>query len=183
MEKHKELQDIQLMHLLIEGDHAAYTEIYNRYYYLMFVFAYKKLRDEDLSKDFVQELFATLWHKRENLSETGKLCSYLYISIRSRILDFFAHQKVEHKYFAFLKDYQISTSEQTDHLVREKQLQRYIEKEIEMLPKKMRHIFQLSRMEYLTHREIAQRLDTTEHNISKQIANALKIFRRKFTNT
>ncbi|WP_316846858.1 RNA polymerase sigma-70 factor [Pedobacter psychrodurus] len=181
MSNYKSLSDIDLLIQLKNGNHSAYTEIYDRYYYLMFLFAYKKLRDEDLTKDFVQELFINLWSKRNNLSENGKLSSYLYISIRSRILDYFTHQKVEHKYLDFLRNYQISSSETADYLIREKQLSNYIEKEIQALPRKMRQIFELSRKDHLSHREIAERLKTSEHNISKQIVNALKIFRTKLT--
>jgi RNA polymerase sigma-70 factor (family 1) len=181
MDELKTSSDNKLLIQLKSGNHLAYTEIYDRYYYLIFIFAYKKLRDEELTKDFVQDLFIKLWDKRDTLSENGKLSSYLYISIRSRIFDYFAHQKVQHKYLDFLKNYQISAYEKTDHLIREKDLNHYIEKEIQALPKKMRQIFELSRKEHLTHREIAQRLDTSEHNVSKQIANALRIFRTKFT--
>lgn len=172
--------DTSLLLHLKSGSHSAYTEIYNRYFYLMFVFAYKKLSDEDLAKDFVQELFIKLWSKRETLSETGKLSSYLYISIRSRILDYFTHQKVENKYLHFLKDYQLTKYEKTDHLVREKELADYIDKQIQSLPKKMRQVFKLSRKENLSHTEIAERLDITENNVSQHLSNALNIFRIKF---
>lgn len=181
MSNYTSFTDSELLIQLKIGNHSAYTEVYHRYYYLIFLFAFKKLRDEELTKDFVQELFVNLWNKKDNLSENGNLSSYLYITVRSRILDYFAHQKVEHKYLDFLRTYQISTYEKTDHLIREKELSSYIEKEIQALPRKMRQIFELSRKEHLTHKEIAERLETSEHNISKQIANALKIFRTKFS--
>ncbi|TCD05854.1 sigma-70 family RNA polymerase sigma factor [Pedobacter frigidisoli] len=181
MENYEHLSDDDLLIQLKNGNHSAYTEIYNRYFYLMFIFALKKIQDEELSKDFVQELFINLWNKKESLSENGKLASFLYISIRSRIFDHFAHQKVEHRYLDFLKNYQTAAIEKTDHLVRERELSDYIEKQIQALPKKMRQIFELSRKEHLTHKEIAVKLETSEHNVSKQIVNALKIFRTKLT--
>ena len=182
MSAYQTLSDTELLIQLKNGNHSAYTEIYNRYFYLMLTFAYKKLRDEELAKDFVQELFINLWNKRESLSESGKLSSYLYISIRSRILDYFAHQKVKTKYLDFLKNYQITTNEQTDHLIREKELSKYIEKEIQGLPRKMRQVFELSRKENLNHTEIAERLEITENNVSQHLSNALKIFRIKLGN-
>ncbi|AZI24144.1 RNA polymerase sigma-70 factor [Pedobacter sp. G11] len=179
MDNLKTYNDHKLLTLLKKGSHSAYTEIHNRYFELMFIFAFKKLKDEDLSKDFVQDLFVNLWNKRETLSENGKLSSYLYISIRSRIFDYFAHQKVQIKYLDFLKNYQLKTNEPTDHLIREKELDRYIEQEILRLPKKMRQVFELSRKENLSHTEIAERLEITENNVSQHLSNALKIFRIK----
>lgn len=174
------LSDFELITLLKEGDHVAYTEIYQHYYYLMFVFAYKKLRDEDLAKDFVQELFTKLWVKKDTILPEGNLTQYLYISLRSRIFDYFEHQKVETKYLDFLKSYVSENSPAfTDHLIREKQLASYIEKQFQLLPKKMRVAFELSRKENLSNREIAIKLNTTESNISHHINNAIKILRTK----
>jgi len=175
------LSDTELLFQLKSGDHSAYTEIYNRYFYLMLIFACKKLSDEELAKDFVQDLFTNLWNKRQALSESGKLSSFLYISVRSRILDYFAHQKVENKYLDFLRNYNTGHYDKTDHLIREKELSNYINEQVQKLPSKMRIIFELSRKENLSHREIAQKLETSEHNVSKQIANALKVFRTKLT--
>ncbi|WP_025146596.1 RNA polymerase sigma factor [Pedobacter jeongneungensis] len=180
MSEYQILYDKDLLIQLKNGSHSAYTEIYNRYFYLMYIFAYKKIGDEELSKDFVQELFITLWSKRESLSETGKLSSYLYISIRSRMLDYFAHQKVKNKYLDFLKTYESTADEKTDHIVREKELANYIEKQIQSLPDKMRQVFELSRKEHLSNKEIAQKLKISESNVSSQISNTLKIFRTKF---
>ncbi|RZJ73771.1 MAG: RNA polymerase sigma-70 factor [Flavobacterium sp.] len=182
MENLKILSDNELVTHLKNGNHSAFSEIYNRYFYLMFVFAFKKLQDEELTKDFVQELFINLWSKRESISEDGKLSSYLYISMRSRILDYFVHQKVQHKYLDFLKTYQSTADEKTDYLIREKELSIYIDKQIQSLPPKMRHIFELSRKENLSNQEIAQKLEISESNVSSQIANTLKIFRTKFGN-
>lgn len=180
MAKVQTVLDSELLIQLKNGNHFAYTEIYDRYFYLMFTFALKKLRDEDSAKDFVQELFINLWIKRESLNKNGKLSSYLYISLRSRILDYFQHQKVETKYIDFLSNYSTTTTEATDHLIRERELTAYIEKQIQGLPKKMREIFELSRKAHLTHKEIAEQLETSEYNVSKQIGNALKIFKTKF---
>jgi len=176
---YKHLSDIELRVLLKEGNQSAYTEIYQRYSYLMFVFSLKKLRDEDLAKDFVQDLFLNLWNKKESLSEDGKLSSFLYTTIRNKMLDYFAHQKTQNKYLEFLANYHLANEEKTDHLIREKELSNYIEREIQALPKKMRTIFELSRKEHLNRKQIANELETSEHNVAKQITNALRILRTK----
>ncbi|RYZ87948.1 MAG: sigma-70 family RNA polymerase sigma factor [Proteobacteria bacterium] len=179
MGKLKNNSDKELIIFLKDGSQQAYTEIFSRYYRLMFVFAYKKLRDEDLAKDFVQELFFRLWEKREMLYPEGNLAQYLYISLRSRMFGYFEHQKVASKYIDFLAGFAEANSEQADHLVREKQLSDYIDRQIEGLPKKMREVFELSRKEHLSHGEIAKKLGTTQSNVSHHINNALKILGTK----
>ncbi|MNK88838.1 ECF RNA polymerase sigma factor SigK [compost metagenome] len=180
MSDYKLYSDRQLVSLIKLGNSEAYSEIYDRYFRLMFTFAFKKLRDEGLAKDYVQELFVGIWEKRSELKEETNFASFLYVVLRSKIFNYYAHQKVENKYADFLA-FHVSKAapEHSDHLIRDKQLNEYIEKQIQALPKKMRIIFELSRKEHLTHREIAVRLETSEFNVSKQITNALRIIRSK----
>ncbi|HZW71460.1 MAG TPA: RNA polymerase sigma-70 factor [Hanamia sp.] len=180
MADYKTLSDNELFSLLKESNHAAYNEIYRRYFHILYVHAYKKLRDEDQAKDVIQDLFGTVWFKREHEIQTNNLAAYLFTAIRNKIFDIFAHQQVEAKYVNSLKGY-LSThmSVPTDHLVRENDLKVYIEKEIQALPPKMKLIFQLSRKENLSHKEIAERLKVSENNVSKQVNNALRVLKTK----
>lgn len=174
------LSDNDLLQLLKDSDHSAYNEIYQRYFYLIFTHAYKKLRDEEQAKDIVQDVFATLWFKREFNLPTSNLAGYLYTAVRNKIFDLFAHQQVKSKYIDSLKDYLTThTIASTDHLIRENQLKAYIEKEIQALPPKMRLIFELSRKQNLSHKEIATQLGTSENNVATQITTALRVLRTK----
>jgi RNA polymerase sigma-70 factor (ECF subfamily) len=180
MGTYSNLSDDKLIQLLKESDHAAYTEIYNRYSHLLFVHAYKKLRDEAQAKDVLQDVFATLWFKRESEIQLSNLGGYLYTTVRNRIFDLFAREQVKSKYIESLVAYlSTHTSVPTDHLVRENDLKIYIEKEIQALPPKMKQIFELSRKANLSHKEIAERLNVSENNVSKQVNNALRVLRTK----
>lgn len=180
MAMNKEISDYEMVASLREGNADSFTKIYHRYFQLMFRFSYKKLKDEELAKDFVQELFAQLWKKREKISAEGNLTQYMYISIRSKIFNYFAHQKVEAKHIDSLKSYASNyVFEHTDHLIREKELSKYIEIQIQALPSKMRQVFKMSWKENMSHKEIADELGTTESNVSHHIINALKILRTK----
>lgn len=169
--------DHDLVSLLREGSKEAYTEIYNRYKWLLHTHAYKKLGDRDAANDLIQELFASLWTKRGDIYLTSTLSAYLYTAIRNRVLNIIEHRQVETKYIDSLADFAAGYTAATDHLIRERQLTALIEKEIAALPPKMREVFQLSRKSHLTHNEIAQHLNISEQTVKKQIKNALKILR------
>lgn len=180
MNNYKKLSDIELIQLLQVSDHGAYTEIYNRYFPLLFVHAVKKIRDEDQAKDILHELFTKLWIRRETKLTNENFAGYLYTLLRNRILDFLGHQHVETKYIIHIKNTSsLNSSTRTDALVREKEMNAYINKEIDALPKKMREIFILSRKEELSYKEIAEKLNTSENNVSKQVNNGLRILKGK----
>jgi RNA polymerase sigma-70 factor (family 1) len=180
MPEYKKILDDELVELLKGSDHSAFNEIYHRYFYLLFTHAYKKLRDEEQAKDIVQEVFATLWFKREVNLTTSNLAGYLYTAVRNKIFDLFAHRQVQSKYIDSLNDY-INTQASTpaDHRIREHELQLYINKEIAALPKKMRKAFELSKKDNLSNREIATQLKTTENNVSQHVNNAMRILKTK----
>jgi RNA polymerase sigma-70 factor (family 1) len=177
---YKTISDSELIQLLKESDHAAYTEIYRRYFYLLYVHAYKKLRDEEQAKDIIQDLFTSIWFKREFDLPNTNLAGYLFTAVRNKIFDLFAHQKVEAKYMQSLGEYvQSHKNVSTDQKVRENELMTYIEKQIDALPPKMKLIFEMSRKEHLTHTEIAEKLNTNTNNVSKQLTTALKVLKTK----
>lgn len=51
MSDYQRYSDSQLVSLIKLGNSEAYSEIYDRYFQLMFVFAFKKLRDDELARD------------------------------------------------------------------------------------------------------------------------------------
>ncbi|BAU54062.1 RNA polymerase sigma factor [Mucilaginibacter gotjawali] len=179
MVAYNSLSDHELTGLLKTGDRAAFTEIYQRYKWVLFLHALKRIRDREQAKDIIQELFTTLWDRRNDLELRTHLSGYLYTSVRNRIIKSFAHQQVESDYINSLVASVNEDNCITDHKVRQSNLAALIEKEINELPEKMREVFLLSRKQNLSHKEIAFQLGIEESTVKRQISNALKILRVK----
>jgi RNA polymerase sigma-70 factor (ECF subfamily) len=93
--------------------------------------------------------------------------------VQHNILDLYDHKKVRINYIAAFKDFYNRGENVTDNQVRENELKRLIEKEIANLPTKMRTIFEMSRKQYLTHQQIADRIGVSEGTVRNQVYNAL----------
>ncbi|QEM10420.1 RNA polymerase sigma factor [Mucilaginibacter rubeus] len=179
MEHYSKLTDEKLILLLKGSDHKAYAQIYDRYKFILHAHAINKLRDREEARDIIQEVFTYLWAKREQIEFTGSLSGYLYGAVRNAILNKMSRNRVHEKYHDAMKAFALHEQVVTDHRVRENLLRESIEREIAMLPPKMKAIFIMSRKEYLSHREIAWKLEISEQTVSKQITNALKILKVK----
>lgn len=179
MDAVKTLSDAELVDLLKSGDQLAYTEIYDRYILILLNHAYNKTRDREEAKDIVHEVFTTLWARRENFNCQSNLSGYLYAAVRNNILNQVVHNDVKGKYLASIVQFINYNNSQviTDHLVREHQLSSIIEKEIAELPPKMREVFELSRKQHFSHKQIAEKLEISEQTVSKHVTNALRILR------
>ncbi|HKG05324.1 MAG TPA: RNA polymerase sigma-70 factor [Pedobacter sp.] len=179
MAAYSALTDSELVDLMRSGDRDAFTEVYDRYAMVLLNHANNKTRDREAARDHVQEVFSNLWLKRESLQVTTTLSGFLYTAVRNLILNQVIHKAVEDKYMASLLHFVNTEQVSPDHQIRERQLKEHIEKEIEALPAKMREVFELSRNEHLSHREIAERLNISEQTVSKHVSNAIKILKVK----
>ncbi len=180
MAAYSKYSDVDILLLLKNGDHLAYTEIYDRYHAQMYVFAYRRLKNREEAKDIIHELFLKLWADREIIAERFVLAAYLYTSLRNRIINLIAHQKVSTRYIESFNKYIINLSDNnSDFLVRHKDLHQVIEQEIANLNPRTRKVFELSRKTNLSRKEIAQELGIAEETVKSHMHSALKVLKVK----
>lgn len=180
MKNYKTLTDSDLCSLLNEGDKKAYTEIYIRYFQLMYIHALDRVRSKDDAKDLIQTLFGYIWQYHLTTKPTN-LQAYLYTSTKHAVLNFISRQKMGAAYLDSLHPYLKAGECLTDHKVRESMLSDIINAEIERLPSKMRKVFLLSRKQFLSYRDIAMQLGISEETVRTQVKNALRILKVRLT--
>ena len=176
---YSEFTDSELVRLVKDSNHEAFAEIYNRYAVLMFYKVNQMLRDEEPSKDLVQDLFVALWDKPELVQEDNNLAGYLYVGARNRVLKFIQRNKLKNDHIASLAKYASEISLETIQDIDERELKIIVQREIDNLPPKMKLIFEMSRKDNLSHAEIAGKLGLSDQTVKKQVNNALKILRSK----
>lgn len=178
MPVYSNFSDEELTALLKQGDQIAFTEIYNRYWAEMYYHTFRMLKDEDSAKDVVQDVFSTLWLKSSALNANMKLSGHLYISVRNKVLNLVAQNKVRNDYLSSVAAF-ITQSVNDSLLFDEREIIEIVEAEIKNLPPRMREIFELSRKDNLSHKEIAEKLNLSDQTVKKQVHNALKIIKNK----
>ncbi|ULT28823.1 RNA polymerase sigma-70 factor [Sphingobacterium sp. E70] len=138
------------------------------------------ISDEEVVKDILQDVFVSLWSKT-GLEINTSFSAYIYAAVRFQLFDYIDKQKVRQGYADSLQHFLDQGVYSTDNYLLEKELQQQIEKEIMNLPPKMREIFILSRQEEKSYEEIARQSNVSLNTVRKQVSNALKIMRSKFT--
>lgn len=77
------LEDINLWKRVINhDDRQALSTLFRKYYKPLLNYGLQLAPRKQLVKDSIQELFFTIWDKRERLSEIENVSSYLYSSLR-----------------------------------------------------------------------------------------------------
>lgn len=173
------LSDFDLVRLLKSGDTHAFTEIFNRYWDKMYIHALKMLQNEDEAKDLVQEIFTSLWIKADIFELQTNLAGYLYVATRRRVLNYIRNSKTQTLFYDNLGSYMEANQQSAIDIISAKELAASLDLEIQNLPPKMRQVYEMSRITYLSHKEIASQLNISQNTVKKQINNALKILKLK----
>ena len=172
----KELwSDEMLLESLLKDDEHAFKLIYQRYSSGLYIAAYNLFRNKPLCEDLIQELFTDLWVKRKSLN-IQSLKPYLYMSVKNRVLMTLRSGKAmldESALEKLIADYA------TDSRLNIRELNDVLNKGIDSLPDRCREIFQLSRREHLTNKEIAERLNISIKTVENQMTIALRRLREQ----
>ncbi|WP_121810208.1 RNA polymerase sigma-70 factor [Mucilaginibacter kameinonensis] len=178
MKSYRSYSDLELLDLVKEEDRNAFVEIFERYNKLLYSHVYNKLRDEDTSRDLVQDVFVALWEKRDMIKNVN-LSGYLFTMSRNKILNLVSHHKIVTDYATTIQNFAEVSEGLADERIREKQLAEIINKEINALPERMREVFLMSRFEHLSNREIAEKLNLSEQTVATHIKKSLRVLRQK----
>ncbi len=181
MPDYSKLLDAELTSLLKTGDQHAFTEIYKRYWHLLYLHAYKMLDDEEEAKDLVQNLFIALYTKAGQLEIKTNLKAYLYVSVRHKIINLIRQKKVNDDFIMMVAEAMDETDDHTTQQLDERELIKVIDEEIGRLPPRMKEVFEMSRKEFLSNKEIAARLGTSEETVKKQISKSIKVLKDRLS--
>jgi RNA polymerase sigma factor (sigma-70 family) len=79
------LTDEELWNLFRNGQQRAITDLFRRHYRRLYSYGMKISRNEDLTKDHIQEVFLEVWNKRDTLPRVQHVKAYLLKFLRRRI--------------------------------------------------------------------------------------------------
>lgn len=173
MRNFEKFSDKELSVLLCKGDTGAFEEIFNRYWSLLYTAAYKRVKSKEGAEEIVQDLFTLLWTKRDRIQIHTSLAGYLFTSIRYMVLNHIQKEVVRDSYKDSLQSINIFDNS-TEETVFLNDLNRSIEKELDHLPPKCRSVFELSRKEHKTNREIAEVLGISEKTVEGHLTKAIR---------
>lgn len=160
-------------------DKQSFEILFKTHFKGLTFFALEYVKDYDIAREIVQEVFVNLWEKRNSIDLEKSPKSYLGTSVRNRCLNYLRDHK---KFNADILEIEGLGSDEEyvklDELITE-ELKNKIEEATNALPDKCREVFLLSRIENKKYKEIAHDLDISVKTVEAQMSKALKIMREK----
>ena len=166
--------DKDLLADIANGDSRAFEILYRRYFSKLYGAAYKRLQDKALTEEIVQELFVSLWERRENLP-IENIENYLFTSIKYLVIAQYKKNSLFEKYSSTL-----NLAENDDNFTEQtlafEELNEAYQAALLTIPERCREVFLLKR-NGLSLREISEKLDISEKTVENQMTKALKMLR------
>jgi RNA polymerase sigma-70 factor (family 1) len=165
------------------GEERAFRELFDALYDQLLRFAHALVRDAATAEDLVQEAFVRTWDHRNTFVSGQPLRAYLYRTVRNLSLN---HLRDDQTRQRLLDDVTIADSGAmprpmlgpSDH-VAALELSAELARLIDTLPPRQREALTLSRIEGLSHDEVAAVMGCAPRTVNNHLVAALSFLRRQ----
>ncbi|SJZ83790.1 RNA polymerase sigma-70 factor, ECF subfamily [Chitinophaga eiseniae] len=164
--------DIYLLTGLAQGDAMVFRLIYQSYERKVYNIAFFYTGSEEDAEDIVQDVFTSLWLRREKIELKGPLENY--ITRCAKYTAFFYLKMRQKKKHATENAAAPRALDGPEEHIRYKDMQAYLHRLLESLSHKTREIFFLSRYNGLSYPEIANKMDISVKTVEYHVSLALR---------
>lgn len=163
----------------------GYTLLYKTYVDFVFDICFRYLGEEPISQNITSEIFTSIWERRNVLYKddwrTDSWKRYLSKAAKHKIFDYLRNQEVSKEYLS-KAIYEVTSFENTtEEELQYGELSKQVNIVVDLLPLKCREVYQLSREQGLSYKEISEKLSISVNAVNKHITKALKVLRDNLT--
>lgn len=175
-----EIADSEQIKMLQQGSKEAFTTLYKEYWRQVYNFGRLYLTSQDAAEEVVQDVFIKVWESRDLINEGENFKGLLFIITRNLIFN--RHRKhLNEDLYKMTVLASMENSYDIEQEIEANNLSEYIDLLINELPPRRQEIFNLSRKENKSYKEIAKLLNISEKTVENQISEALKYLRQNIT--
>jgi RNA polymerase sigma-70 factor (ECF subfamily) len=131
----------------------------------------------------VQEVFLSLYQRKNELQTTSSLKAYLYTALQNKIYNHYQKELTRRQYEQAAGSHLNLVSNDLSMEYEVKELEKKIHEKIQELPQQCRKVFLMSREEQLPYKEIANQLNISVNTVDQHIQKALRIIRSSLSKT
>ncbi|WP_430612567.1 sigma-70 family RNA polymerase sigma factor [Flavobacterium sp. JP2137] len=171
-------EDVRIFKQIASGDQAALEKFYVKYYKHLYRFALSYERDVFIVEEKISDVFFYLWHRKDELHKILNPKVYVFTMTKNLL---FQEKKLarmqalngdfksfEANHYADNVEDQIILNEQ------EEKIRKSLYKIVEKIPPKSRRIFEMSRIDGLKYKQIAEILNLSVRTVENQMSIALR---------
>ncbi|RYF24734.1 MAG: RNA polymerase sigma-70 factor [Flavobacteriales bacterium] len=156
----------------------TFEDVYHRYWEKVYAVCYNNIRDVETAKEMVQDIFKSLWERRDTL-ELENVGHYLIRSAKFKAFEFIRNKTNRQKIDEFNYHGCVNSSNCTEEQVLFNELKDNVDLMVDTLPCQCKRVYKMSREEGLSNREIAEKLVISERAVEYHITKAMTTLKEK----
>lgn len=157
---------------------GAFDELYKIYSLRLYHFALSILKSADDAEEVVQNTFFRIWEQREKIQSSQALKAYIFTIAYHIIIDLMRSRLKEKKYREAIIE-KATINYDIEEAIEFGDLLDRINLIIKDLPPRKLEIYQLSRVNHLSHNEIAEKLGITVKTVENGITFSMNFIRKR----
>lgn len=170
-------QEHELIVRLLNDDETAFCELYALYKNRLMYFTMTFLKSREFAEDIYQDAFASVWQNRRFLNPESPFAPYVYTIVKNRILNVLAGIEKEQQLKNKILLAAVEVYNGTEEAILDADLNELLNKALLNLTVQQRKIFDMSRKEMKSHKEIADELGISIYTVQQHISASLKVIR------
>ena len=174
--------DLELVSLLKQGDRIAFAYVYNKNITGLLAYVRRSISLKEDCEEIVQDVFESLWSRRETLHHVTSIRGYLFKMVKYKIVDYLRHSLVKKRYEEHYVFFAEVFENLNDSFEETSNFQVLVEKRISELPNRCQTAFRLRLHDNLPYKEIADRMKISTSTVEKHISTALQHLRNGYQN-
>jgi RNA polymerase sigma-70 factor (family 1) len=161
--------EAKLLQNIANGDETSFAELFEYYYGYLTDFVVRYVKSEELAQDIAQEIFIKIWNQKERLREVQTFNAYLFIAARNHTFNVLKTAgKNEALKCKIAEHYHSIVTDPGDASLKE-EYQTFLEKKLNEMPERSRHIFRLCKLEGKSYDEVAAELGISRNAVKNHI--------------
>ncbi len=170
--------EINLLSRLKADDRMALQHLFEDHYEMVCQSIYRFVPDASTAEDLAQEVFLRFWEKRHKIEINSSLGAYIRRMAINEGLGYLRRNK-RWEQEAFEPGHEPGVDDSAEDKFLHGEMQENVTAAINQLPPKCRMVFQLSRYEELTYKEIADQMEISVKTVENQMGKALRVLREQ----
>ncbi len=171
----------ELLALVAEGNEPAFRRLVDRYWAKVYGNTMALVKSAPVAEELTQDIFLKIWKGREKLGQVENFRTYIFVVGRHQVISAM-RRKMDPSPSGEPDDDALELRLVPDRQLELKETEAVIREAVAKLTPKQKLVFEMSRMEGLTHEQIATRLGLSKETVKGHMVLALNFLRNYLSN-
>ena len=163
-----------LLHRISQGDERAFDQFMGQWTSKLYHYAMTMLRSKESVEEVVSDVFLQVWKSREKLAEVEYMGQWLRTITYCKVVN-----KLRSVSLDDIDTFVIPPVEAPDESILSHEQQEAVNKALETLPPKCKHVFFLAKIERMPYKQIATMLNISLSTVNYHVGYAMEYLRNR----